>query len=270
MSVIRLQNAFGDVAEVHSHGAHVTSWRTRYGAERLFLSQRAEFRDGAAIRGGVPIIFPQFAGFGPLPKHGFARTAVWQYQDMPGGASDTALFRLLDNAGTHAMWPYRFVALYGTKLLHNALELTLSVRNVDTRPFSFTAALHTYLRVVDIDQVRIRGLQGLQYIDSAAGGSRVVETAPELRITGEVDRIYLSAQQPIDVVEHGQPAVRCSAQGFTDAVVWNPGAQKAAQLSDLEPGGFRHMLCVEAVVFGVPIELQPGNVWSGTQLLQLA
>src|SRR5688572_25010680 len=68
----------GARAELYLHGAHVTSWRPAgAGGERLFLSAASEFRTDAAIRGGVPVIFPQFAGRGPLPKHGFARTAEW-------------------------------------------------------------------------------------------------------------------------------------------------------------------------------------------------
>ncbi len=269
MPVIQLQNASGEVAEVHDYAAHVTSWRTADGIERLFLSQRAEFRRGAAIRGGVPIIFPQFAGLGPLPKHGFARTAQWQHVVVPDEAKASALFRLHDSSETLAIWPYKFVADYAIALLHNALQLTLSIRNVDTRPFSFTAALHTYLRVTDIEQVRVHGLRGLKYINSAAGGVQSIESSQELRIAGEIDRIYLSAQQPIQVIENGQRPMVCTAQGFTDVVVWNPGAEKAAQLSDLEPGGFRHMLCVEAAVVGAPVELQPQASWSGTQHLQL-
>ena len=62
-----LRSRDGALAEVYLHGAHVTSWRpagTR--EERLFLSERSEFRGGAAIRGGIPVIFPQFAAEGPL------------------------------------------------------------------------------------------------------------------------------------------------------------------------------------------------------------
>lgn len=266
MSIIKLSVADGNTAEVHAHGAHVTSWHAA-GEERLFMSPRAEFREDAAIRGGVPVIFPQFAGLGPLPKHGFARTARWQ--QMPADATDSVQFRLQDNASTYAIWPYRFIADYRVEVLKDALRMTLSIRNVDIRSFTFTAALHTYLRVEDISRVRARGLQGRQYLDSAAGGVRRLEAGPELSIAGEVDRIYLSAQPPLQLLEPGRRTVICSMQGFTDVVVWNPGAVKAAQLHDLEPDGFKHMLCVEAAVIGVPVELLPQASWSGTQQLQL-
>src|SRR5512146_3353582 len=63
----------GAQAEVYLHGAQVTSWKAADGLERLFLSERSDFLPGSAIRGGVPVIFPQFNELGPLIKHGFAR-----------------------------------------------------------------------------------------------------------------------------------------------------------------------------------------------------
>ena len=65
-------------ATVLPYGAHVTSWITADGDERLYLSGRTAYRAGAAIRGGVPVIFPQFSDVGPLPRHGFARTRAWR------------------------------------------------------------------------------------------------------------------------------------------------------------------------------------------------
>ena len=68
----------GASAEVYLHGAHVTSWcPADMPDDRLYLSARSTFAAGAAIRGGIPVSFPQFAGQGPLPNHGFARVITW-------------------------------------------------------------------------------------------------------------------------------------------------------------------------------------------------
>jgi glucose-6-phosphate 1-epimerase len=267
--VNKLSNAAGDRVEIHSDGAHITSWRTADGIERLFLSQRSEFRPGVAIRGGVPIIFPQFAGLGPFPKHGFARITQWQRVSVPNESADVALFRLQDSAATRARWPQRFVAEYAIALGRDALHMTLTIHNTDQESWSFTAALHTYLRVQDIAQVAVAGLQGLCYSDSTAGGALATEMASAVRIDGEVDRIYFSTTSPIIVSEPGQRSLVCSSDGFADTVIWNPGADKGAALTDLEADGYRRMLCVEAAAIAELIVLQPGSSWSGTQHLAL-
>ncbi len=76
---LRLNAADGAVAEISLHGAHVLSWQPSPGRERLYLSPRASFADDAAIRGGIPVIFPQFGGRGTMLKHGFARLLEWHY-----------------------------------------------------------------------------------------------------------------------------------------------------------------------------------------------
>ncbi|HEX6371728.1 MAG TPA: hypothetical protein VF006_22595, partial [Longimicrobium sp.] len=58
---LRLSHASGATAEVYLHGAHVASWVPAGGTEALFVSRAATFAPGKAIRGGVPVIFPQFA-----------------------------------------------------------------------------------------------------------------------------------------------------------------------------------------------------------------
>jgi len=49
-------------------GGHVCSWIPAGGKEQLFLSKTSELGSGVAIRGGVPVVFPQFAGMGSLPN----------------------------------------------------------------------------------------------------------------------------------------------------------------------------------------------------------
>ena len=89
-----------------------TTPRPVSGREQLFLSKTSELREGAAIRGGVPLIFPQFSGLGALPKHGFARNAIWQLlrngQTESGAAQ--AVFSLQESAGTLKVWPHMFKA----------------------------------------------------------------------------------------------------------------------------------------------------------------
>ena len=119
MDFLTLTARDGATVRICHQGAHVCSWIPAQGTEQLFLSKRTEFREGVAIRGGVPVIFPQFAGLGTLPKHGFARTAPWslvQQGHTDDGAAQ-AVFRLKENIARLTIWPYVFTA-----------ELAVSVR----------------------------------------------------------------------------------------------------------------------------------------------
>lgn len=254
-------------AEIYLHGAHITSWIPAGGEEQLFLSQKSEFRPGAAIRGGVPIIFPQFSSLGPFMRHGFARTSLWEF----GGAEEiannavAAKFQLHDSAATRKMWPFAFLAEFIVTISGKRLEMTLAVTNTDAQPFSFTAALHTYFRVFEVGQVRLENLNGIRYHDQVTGRDEV-ETAVAVKFAGEVNRIYFNAP-PHLILREGNRAVDIQATGFPDAVVWNPGAPNGAALSDLEAEGYRRFVCVEAAALGTPMQLAPNASWRGTQIL---
>jgi glucose-6-phosphate 1-epimerase len=257
---VRLSAPDGACADVFLHGGHVASWQTPDGQERLFFSQRAQFGPGAALRGGVPVIFPQFAGHGPLLKHGFARTVTWQHL-----RDETGHFWLEDSINTRAIWDHAFRLDLRVTVGGPRLRLALDVTNTGPQPFEFTAALHTYLRVDDIATVSVEGLEGLAYREHGVDG---VQTETPLRITGEVDRIYWQVPGPVTVTKAAQH-VQVSAEGFPDVVVWNPGPDKGATLPDLEPDDYRHMLCIEAAAIGHPVVLAPGAVWRGAQVITI-
>lgn len=268
--VLSLRADDGAQARLHTHGGHLLSWiPAGKAADRLYLSPISQAAPGVAIRGGVPVIFPQFAGEGPLPKHGFARTARWSRQDSAGQAqsSTKASLVLSDNDHSRALWPQAFSAQLDVRIGGEALEIRLSVRNTGERAFQFTAALHTYLRVNDLAEVELRGLQGLRYRDSAAGGVERREEGSALRFDGEVDRIYFDTP-PRLLLRDGQQALEVRQHGFTDTVVWNPGATKAAALADLPPGDYRRFVCVEAACVGTPVWLAPSASWSASQTLR--
>ncbi len=262
---IRLGAPDGAQAEIALHGGHVLSWRTPDGRERLFLSPRSVFEPGAAIRGGVPVVFPQFAGLGPLPKHGLARTATWQHVDsqITAGGTAVARLRLTEDDASRAVWDYAFQLDLTVTIGGPRLELALQVTNTDTEAYRFMAALHTYLAVQAIEDVAVEGLAGLSYREQGVDG---VQPDGPLRIAGEVDRIYWNVPGPL-LLRDRMAAVEVAAVGFPDVVVWNPGPALAAKLPDLGPEGYRRMLCIEAALIGAPVTLAPGAHWRGAQTI---
>jgi glucose-6-phosphate 1-epimerase len=270
--VLALQSADGASLFATAHGAHLISWKPASGQsageEQFYLSSLAAFGGSNAVRGGVPVIFPQFAGEGPLPKHGFLRNRAWRLlsAEQPASGPATASFEIEDDAATQAIWPHAFRAQLQLQLVGDRLEIRLLVTNTGATAFRFTAALHSYLKVADIADVRIQGLQGLRYRDSAANGTPATESADRLAIVGEVDRIYFDAPPVIELIEL-QRHLRIESTDFPDAVVWNPGEAKAAALVDLEPGGWRRFVCIESAAIGQPVELEAGRTWQGVQTL---
>ena len=268
MEFLTLRTSDGARCKICLQGAHVCSWQPAGKPEQLFLSNRSKFSAGEAIRGGIPIIFPQFAGRGPLPKHGFARTASWTLQHQgrtPAGAAQ-AVLRLTENIARLRIWPHVFTAELSVELAGDSLRLDFSVLNNGDTTFSFTAALHTYLAVADIGMVSVQGLQGARYRDSAGGNG--VENASTLRISGEIDRIYEAVSWPL-TVHQAQQTLALDSHGLPDAVIWNPGPDAAVILADMEAGGDTRMLCVEAGAVLQAIRLTPGQSWRGSQTLSV-
>lgn len=245
-------------------GGQVLSWQGPDGRERLYLSPLSTGTD-KPVRGGVPVCFPQFSGRGPLAKHGFARTCWWTEVESHDPA--TLHLRLADDEATRRLWPHRFRLDLRTRLADDALEIMLDVANTDDTPWSFTAALHTYLAVDAVSRVRVEGLHRLTYEDTLRGGTpgHATEEAPAL--DQGIDRIYAQPPGPVRVVD-GQRVLAISQQSFEDVVVWNPGASGGAAINDLPGADLPRFLCVEAAQVFAPVTLAPGALWSGAQRLR--
>jgi len=263
---VRIAAPDGATAIVTAHGAQLVSWVPARGRERLYLSERTTFAPGNAIRGGVPVIFPQFAERGGGPRHGFARTMAWQLDDAHGGADFAcATFFLEDTPVTLALWPHAFRAELTVAVNGARLDIELEVKNRGQATFDFTAALHTYLRVAEVETVHVEGLQGRSYEDNVAGETRI-DRAENLVIGGEVDRLYPDAPATLLLREPGH-SLALQSEGFRDAVIWNPWEEKCAALADMPRDGFRRMLCIEAANAARPIRLEPDAAWFGRQTL---
>lgn len=258
----------GASAEIYDHGAHVTSWKTPDGDEQLYLSDRSEFRAGKAIRGGVPIIFPQFDALGPLPRHGFARTSEWEFIDITEQVgSAQARFRLKDSVATRAIWDFAFQVEYRVRVGGNTLSLELNVRNTDDKPFQFTCALHTYPAIDDISKAQVTGMRGITFRDKTRDNAQFRQESESLGIEAETDRIYEDAPDAV-TLRDGLHTVIVEKVAFRDMVIWNP-FDKGQTLKDLTPGGERHFVCIEAACISHSVALEPGKEWAGAQNLKV-
>ncbi|WP_204249990.1 D-hexose-6-phosphate mutarotase [Rhodoferax koreensis] len=260
---MRLSHASGDSALVALHGGHVLSW-TAGGIERLYLSPKAVMDGKTAIRGGVPVCFPQFNQRGPLAKHGFARNLPWT-AEVDG---DKGVFTLQSNATTRALWPHDFKAKLAVSLSAGGLQLDFSVDNTGTAPLEFTVALHTYFRVAAIAEVSLEGLDGRPVWDSVADTHAVQDGA--VRFTQEFDCVYQAAANPLKLND-GQTSLHIAqSANLGQTVVWNPGAELCARLADMPADGYQNMLCVEAAQIDAPVSLAAGMHWAGWQQLTVA
>ncbi len=265
----------GDHARIALFGGHVLSWRTADGVERLYLSPDAVFDGASPIRGGVPICFPQFNTRGPLPKHGIARVLPWQAEanaraGAPGLQTDSVRLRLRDSDRTRRWWPQAFEAALTVTLAPHRLRIALDVLNSDSQPWSFTVALHSYLRVDAIDAVRLAGLQNHRYWD-ALSDRESSESASEIAFDGPFDRVFrgITESARLEMREPRGTLAMTQSASLTEAVVWNPGAALSAALPDLPDDGYLSMLCVEAAKVDAPVLLTPGQRWQGWQEMTL-
>jgi glucose-6-phosphate 1-epimerase len=248
LPAVRISAPDGAQATVTLYGAHLVSWKGADGRERMFVSAKSALDGSKAIRGGIPVIFPQFAARGTGMRHGFARVLPWRVIDsgIDGGAA-FAVFAL-DQPDLPpqfaAAWPHAFALSLRVTVQANELALSLEVRNTGDAPFPFAAALHTYHLVDDVAAVRIDGVQ-----------------AQPLAIGDKLDAVYEGIGGVVNL-HSGAGTLRHEQSGFTDAVVWNPGAADTAALPDMEDDEYRRFVCIEPALLG-PATLDPGAAWRG-------
>ncbi len=264
---LRLKSSHGSEAVVMLHGAHVVSWKPAGGEERIYLSDKADFSPGSAIRGGIPVCFPQFSSLGDAPFHGFARNMEWHEGPVEDdGDIVRAAFTLSNSPESQALWPHSFSLVLTISLGATSLDVALSVANTGTAPFSFTTALHTYFRVHDIEAVGIEGLQGTTYLDKVKNIPDIKESRSRLTFAEQVDSVYRNARPEL-ILHEKQRKLTIRSRNMPDAVIWNPWVERSQAIADLPDDAYRHMVCIEAGAITTPITLEPGRTWKGSQTM---
>ncbi|MBH2067327.1 MAG: D-hexose-6-phosphate mutarotase [Burkholderiales bacterium] len=268
LPAVTIRAADGAQATVTLYGGHLVAWQTSDGQERLFCSRDSALDGSRAIRGGVPVIFPQFGARGTGMRHGFARVATWQLEstgDADGAAWAQFILQHTDLPDAIATtWPWAFTLRLRVAVQGLSLELQLSVHNTGEQAFPFSAALHSYFAIDQLGEARIGGLQRVRYSDETPQDALQAEEL--LQFADKLDRIYYQLPGAL-TLQSGSHTLRLVQQGFTDAVVWNPGAQDAAALPDLADDEYQRFICIEPALIQ-PDTLAAGAQWTGRQHLE--
>lgn len=254
--------------DIASFGAHILS-ATAIGPARemgeiFWLSTLTTTAGPRAIRGGVPVIAPQFADLMDGPKHGWARVTPWEVvgegvaQPQGAGGSNAGVVRA-SVSRAHVEHDGLALELLTTST-EQGIDVVLSAVNVSEKEARIQLGLHPYFRVGDVEKLHVTGLDGADLYDRAQDAHTVGTAQTTFR--GEFDRICRGAAETVSIID---PVVgrRMDVRGIgNDAfVVWNPGEQLAATISDIHPGGWREFLCVEPTLVGPSLdgrELAPG------------
>jgi glucose-6-phosphate 1-epimerase len=288
--------ASGSSCKVHSLGATVLSFISCDGREQLFVSENAVLDGSKAIRGGIPICFPIF---GPpsisestMPQHGFARLNHWTlvraFDDSKsaGAVYELPLKDAIAGRGENNPWSVSSATLDGTdctltyeiRLEGFQLTSTLTVKNTGTAAFNFQMLLHTYYRVDqhaanDAKKTYVKGLGGYSIIDKVGDDSGAAQSFDDpVVILGEVDRVFVHPEDhpvvhvDVAVALTSEQTLRMEATGQVaeivspvSCVVWNPGAVKAAAMSDFGNEEYHDMICVEPGLLGHQPILNPSG-----------
>lgn len=274
LAKVRVTTALAS-ADIFLHGAQVTSWQPAGAEEVLFLSEQSHWQQGRAIRGGVPICFPWFRAKADDPKapaHGFVRTAEWQLESVTAeedGSVAVVCSTESDNS-TRRWWPHEFRLLHRVTI-GSSLHLELTATNLDSGPFIFEEALHSYFRVGDAETVRVRGLDQVAYLDNTDGNREKVQSG-DVVPAAPIDYAYLDTHGTLDLIDATRHRIlRTDKENSSTTVVWNPWRQGAASLADLGDEEWRRMTCVEASnILRFAVSLAPGEKHSMGATIRVA
>lgn len=247
--VIKVNNEHAK-ATISVYGGQVISFQPADQTEDImFLSSKAYYQEGKAIKGGTPICWPWF---GPDPEakgrsnHGFVRNRMWNLREVTSTQSGATkiILRLTDTNETRAIWNFAFdfaIAITVGK----SLTIEIITRNTGDKTFSITQALHTYFKVGDINQVQVLGLAGNNYIDKVDSGNQKNQSG-DISFSKECDRIYLDVEPEITIDDSAlSRKIKVTSTNSKTAIVWNPWSTISANMADLEDNDYQNFVCVE-------------------------
>ncbi len=259
--VLKVENVHAS-AVVSLYGGQLLSYQPHGEKDLLWLSPTAVFKQGTAIRGGIPVCWPWFGKRKEGgSNHGYARISNWELitaEALEDGDTRLCLTRIpaesTDEKGAVK------ASLQLEIVVGKALKICLHTINNGAEVIRLSQALHSYFAVSNVEHITISGLDNTCYDDSASGQSECIQQG-DVVLSGEVDRIYLNTSTTCAIHDPGlNRTIMIEKEGSNSTVVWNPGADLAATMADIPESDFISMVCVEtATAPQLPVELGSGQ-----------
>ena len=242
----------------------------------LWVSEKAEYKTGDSVRGGVPICWPVFGQFDANPQavkdsfadcrfdlkqHGFARNQIFNVDLF----NPLQVNRRLDHyssltlslpelKGFHPKLGLQVKFLFGAE----SFSIALTTTNHSKETVHFSQALHTYLPTGDIEKTTIRGFDQATYSDALDNWTTKTQQG-DVTFSEGVDRIYHAA--PTIIVDEPRISLpHLASKGSNSTVVWNPWHTKAHEISQFAADDYKKMLCIETANAHLDsVTLKPGE-----------
>eukprot|EP00931_Biecheleriopsis_adriatica_P062584 TRINITY_DN37752_c0_g1_i1.p1 TRINITY_DN37752_c0_g1~~TRINITY_DN37752_c0_g1_i1.p1 ORF type:complete len:328 (-),score=80.69 TRINITY_DN37752_c0_g1_i1:35-964(-) len=275
----------GAECEIYLFGATVTKFKTASGKDLIWLSSTAKLDGTKAIRGGIPLVFPQFGQpIKEMAQHGFARNNTWKETERSCTATSVSVTLTLDESiASHDAWKFPYRLEFEVVMQDSTLSTSLKVVNTGAESFKFQCLQHTYLNIADIGATCVTGLLNERFLDKTAADPTALNI--DSRATADIkeftDRVYVNVNSrkgdkvlvkcPVGTIGVAGKAYFQSADASipSDTVMWNPWEEKAKGMGDFDDDGYLKMLCIEPGLIADFHVLPAGGVMCLHQVLSL-
>ena len=259
MPKVTLIHHSGSFCEVYLDGGNIHTWVLANGGEVFYSPDGVPLNQHTLNDWGTSICFPQFRKGGerpgtpksdqPLPMDGLAKTLKWTISQTGVNDNGTGEFpyvtiEVSDTESSRALWNKSFQLSMEVSLQHDALEISVCVKNTGTERLEFATALKSHLAVSDIEapQTKFIGMKNYVYLDNVRHATKprvryndALDGIDADQLSGATDRVYLNTKSEtgVEVGTGCTVLVRdisaADEHGYNDRAVFNKWKENDAE-----------------------------------------
>jgi len=231
-------------AVISLYGGQVLEFKAKNRPALLWLSPSVSFKEGKAIRGGVPICAPWFGQHSHFSlNHGFARTSYWNNTAINENEDgDTVITLTLEENELSKKYHYINFKMTLVITLGESLSLSFEFENNSQESQTCEWAMHSYLAVNNCNETTVSGLESLIYLDKTKE-NKPSTLIGEQHFNGEVDRCFVDGSTTQDITNLNTHTTQVTGNNCQSVIVWSPGQQLAETMGDVSE--YEKFVCVE-------------------------